>query len=102
VSLPSFVHGSIACGLLDPTNPHHVRHHGVLLPIETCTLETTAHELDFAVAVAEVYRTDPSFAAPPTVWRCLAKALPILLGESWRPIDVVRKRGGGGVRWRRR
>ncbi|MEV4133058.1 hypothetical protein AB0J72_12930 [Dactylosporangium sp. NPDC049742] len=49
------------------------------LPIATSTLEAAARELDTAVAVAEVYRSDPAFAAPPTVWAGLAQTLPTLL-----------------------
>ena len=41
-----------------------------------------ARELDLAVAAAEVFRTDPSFAAPATSQRDrLARAIPTLLGD---------------------
>lgn len=69
-------------GLLDSDNPRWARHNGVALPIEVSTLETAANELDQAVAVANVYRSAPSFAAPPAVWRRLTEALPTLLGTS--------------------
>jgi len=49
------------------------------LPIETTTLDTAARELDLAVAAAEVYRSDPPFAAPEVIWAGLARALPTLL-----------------------
>jgi hypothetical protein len=42
-------------------------------------LDAAARELDLAVAVAEVYRSDPPFAAAETVWARLARALPTLL-----------------------
>ena len=62
------VHASIDSGLLDPLDPRWARHGGVTLPIETTTVDAAARELDLAVAAAEVFRTDPSFAAPATVW----------------------------------
>ena len=73
--------GSIDCGLLNPKDLRWVRHGGVTLPIATTTIEAAARELDLAVAVSEVYRTDPSFAPPPTVWSRLAAAMPTLLGN---------------------
>ena len=51
-------------GVLDPDDPRWARQRGVTLPIETTTIEREARELDLTVAVADVYRTDPSFAAP--------------------------------------
>jgi hypothetical protein len=76
------VQASVDCGILDPDDPRWARHAGVTLPIETTTLDTAAQELDLAVAVAEVYRSDPPFAAPETVWAGLARALPTLLAPS--------------------
>jgi RNA polymerase sigma factor (sigma-70 family) len=73
------VGASIGAGVLDPADPRWARHRGVTLPIETTTLDTAARELDLAVAVAEVYRSDPPFAAPEAVWAGLARALPNLL-----------------------
>jgi RNA polymerase sigma factor (sigma-70 family) len=70
---------SAELGILDLNDPHWARHGGVRLPIETTTLETAARELDLAVAAAEVYRSDPSFAAPPTLWAGIAAAMPTLL-----------------------
>ena len=37
-------------------------------PIETRTIERAAQQLDLALAMSEVYRSDPSFAAPDEVW----------------------------------
>jgi len=73
------VQASIDCGILDPADPRWARHAGVTLPIETSTLDGAARELDLAVAVAEVYRSDPPFAAPQAVWAGLAAAIPTLL-----------------------
>ncbi|GAA2052556.1 hypothetical protein GCM10009800_46600 [Nocardiopsis rhodophaea] len=42
------------------------------------TVETAARELDFAVA--DVYQSDPDFAAPPELWDRLSTSLPTLLG----------------------
>lgn len=72
---------SIDGGILDPDDPRWARHGGVTLPIETTTIDTAARELDLAVAVAEVYRTDASFSAPEAVWEGLARSIPTLLGE---------------------
>ena len=76
------VRASIDAGVLDPADPRWARHRGVTLPIETTTIEAAAKELDLAVAVAEVYRSDPSFATPPAVWNRLAEAMPTLLGPA--------------------
>lgn len=73
------VRASIDAGILDPADPRWARHAGVTLPIETSTLDAAARELDLAVAVAEVYRADPPFAAPEAVWAGLASAIPTLL-----------------------
>lgn len=73
------VRASTDCGVLDPSDPRWARHGGVTLPVETTTLDAAARELDLAVAVAEVYRSDPPLAAPEMVWAGLARALPTLL-----------------------
>ena len=73
------VRASVDAGILDPADPRWARHAGVTLPIETTTLDTAARELDLAVAVAEVYRSDPRFTPPEAVWAGLADALPTLL-----------------------
>jgi len=48
-------------------------------PIETDTIERAAGQLDLALAMSEVYRSDPSFAAPREVWERLQEACPDLL-----------------------
>jgi len=73
------VRASVDCGILDPADPRWARHAGVTLPIDTTTLDTAARELDLAVAVAEVYHSDPPFAAPAAIWAGLVRALPTLL-----------------------
>jgi RNA polymerase sigma factor (sigma-70 family) len=75
------VRASIDGGMLDPDDPRWARHRGVTLPIATTTIDQAARELDLAVAVADVYRTDPSFSAPEAVWDGLARSIPTLLGE---------------------
>jgi RNA polymerase sigma factor (sigma-70 family) len=47
--------------------------------IETETIERAANQLDLALAMSEVYRSDPSFAAPREVWERLQRACPDLL-----------------------
>lgn len=76
------VQASIDHEILDVDDPRWARHAGVTLPIETDTLERAAAELDVAVAVAEVYGTDPRFMAPDAVWDGLAQAMPELLDAS--------------------
>jgi hypothetical protein len=49
-------------------------------PIETGTIERAADQLDLALAMSEVYRSDPSFAAPREVWERVQAACPDLLG----------------------
>jgi hypothetical protein len=48
-------------------------------PIETGTIERAAQQLDLALAMSEVYRSDPSFAAPGEVWERVQAACPDLL-----------------------
>lgn len=48
-------------------------------PIETRTIERAAQQLDLALAMSEVYRSDPSFAAPDEVWARVQAACPDLL-----------------------
>jgi hypothetical protein len=48
-------------------------------PIETDTIERAAEQLDLALAMSEVYRSDPSFAAPHDVWERVKAACPDLL-----------------------
>ena len=49
-------------------------------PIETGTIERAAEQLDLMLAMSEVYRSDPSFAAPRDVWERVRAACPDLLG----------------------
>ena len=76
------VQPSIDAGILDRADPGFARHRGVVLPIETETLERAASELDLASAAAEVYRSSPDFAHPTTLWGSLVDAMPELLGAS--------------------
>jgi RNA polymerase sigma factor (sigma-70 family) len=48
-------------------------------PIETGTIERAAEQLDLVLAMSEVYRSDPSFAAPAEVWDRVQAACPDLL-----------------------
>jgi RNA polymerase sigma factor (sigma-70 family) len=73
------VRASIEHGLTDPDHPAFARHPGVSAPIPTGTLERAAAQLDTAVAIAEVYRSDPSWQAPQQVWAGLQRACPDLL-----------------------
>jgi RNA polymerase sigma factor (sigma-70 family) len=75
------VRASIDVGLLDPDQPVFARHRGVVLPIETDTLQRAAAELDLALAVAEVHRAAPRFEAPAALWEQLATAMPELLRD---------------------
>jgi DNA-directed RNA polymerase specialized sigma24 family protein len=73
------VGASIDHGLLDVQAPAFARHAGVVVPIETDTLERAATQLDLAVAAAEIYRSSPRFEAPASLWGSLSAALPDLL-----------------------
>jgi len=48
-------------------------------PIDTGTLERAAEQLDLVLAISEVYRSDPTFAAPQEVWERVQAACPDLL-----------------------
>jgi RNA polymerase sigma factor (sigma-70 family) len=48
-------------------------------PIETGTIQRAADQLDLALAMGEVYRSDPRFAAPAEVWERVQAACPDLL-----------------------
>jgi RNA polymerase sigma factor (sigma-70 family) len=50
--------------------------------IEVGTLRQAASELDVAVAISEVFRSDPEWTAPPQVWAALQSALPTLMAKS--------------------
>jgi RNA polymerase sigma factor (sigma-70 family) len=49
-------------------------------PIEIDTIERAADQLDVALAMSEVYRSDPGFVAPAEVWERVRQACPDLLG----------------------
>jgi RNA polymerase sigma factor (sigma-70 family) len=74
------VEASISNGLLDPVNPTFARHGGADIPIVSSVLAVAANELDHAVAIAEVFRSDPQWSAPGMVWQHLTEAMPALLG----------------------
>jgi RNA polymerase sigma factor (sigma-70 family) len=48
-------------------------------PIETGTIRRAAEQLDLVLAMSEVYRSDPNFAAPHEVWERVQAACPDLL-----------------------
>jgi RNA polymerase sigma factor (sigma-70 family) len=86
------------CGLIDASNPCRCGRQveaslevGIMkrgeLPfvehaeeaIEIDTIERAANQLDVALAMSEVYRTDPTFAAPREIWERVQAACPDLL-----------------------
>lgn len=77
----ALVDASIEHGLLDPEAPVYARHPGVDGPIPSTALARAAAELDEAEAIAEVFRSDPAWAAPQAVWLRLRAALPTLVGD---------------------
>jgi RNA polymerase sigma factor (sigma-70 family) len=78
----AMVRASIEHHLTDPARPAYARHPGVEAPVATGTLERAAAQLDQAVAIAEVYRADPTWLAPAQVWAGLQRACPDLLGAT--------------------
>ncbi len=74
------IEGSLALGILDRENLVFAEHaRADRGEIETGTIERAAEQLDLALAMSEVYRSDPSFAAPREVWERLREACPDLL-----------------------
>jgi RNA polymerase sigma factor (sigma-70 family) len=72
---------SIEAGILDVRAPLFARHPRIAEgSIPAGTLERAARQLDMAEAIAELYRSDPSFLAPKGVWDALRKAAPDLIG----------------------
>jgi hypothetical protein len=66
--------------ILDPDNPQFASHpRSDTRPIEITTITRAAEQLDLALAMSEVYRSEPSFAAPAEVWRRVQAACPDLL-----------------------
>ncbi|GGB94897.1 RNA polymerase sigma factor [Cellulomonas carbonis] len=74
------VDSSIRYGILDPARRDWAGHPGVDAPIPATTVRRAADQLDLAEALAEVYRTDPTFLAPDGVLHRLRTACPDLLG----------------------
>jgi RNA polymerase sigma factor (sigma-70 family) len=75
------IESSLEAGILDRDNlvfAGHARTDGG--PIETGTVARAAEQLDLALAMSEVYRSDPGFAAPHEVWERVRAACPDLLG----------------------
>jgi RNA polymerase sigma factor (sigma-70 family) len=75
------VEASIDAGILDPAQPSFARHRGVETPIEHDVVLAASAELDVAVAIAEVYRSDPAWQAPDRIMVALAEALPTLIAH---------------------
>jgi RNA polymerase sigma factor (sigma-70 family) len=74
------IESSLAAGILDPEQPLFPTHPRTDSgPIEIGTIERAAEQLDLALAMSEVYRSDPSFAAPHEVWERVQAACPDLL-----------------------
>jgi RNA polymerase sigma factor (sigma-70 family) len=74
------IESSLAAGIMDRDRLVFAQHPRTDAgPIETGTIERAAHQLDLALAMSEVYRSDPSFAAPREVWERLQAACPDLL-----------------------
>jgi RNA polymerase sigma factor (sigma-70 family) len=74
------IESSLATGILDPEEPMFAAHPRTDSgPIETGTIERAAEQLDLMLAMSEVYRSDPSFAAPREVWERVRAACPDLL-----------------------
>jgi hypothetical protein len=75
----NLVPASIKAGITDPKQLHYAHHGGVEGPIETGMLKRAANELETAVAMAEVFRSDPEWQVPETVWERVRDSLPTLL-----------------------
>jgi RNA polymerase sigma factor (sigma-70 family) len=73
------VAASVGTGLLDPQAPVFARHPGAGGQVDVDTIARAADQLDLAVALAEVFRTDPDWLAPADVWAGLQRACPDLL-----------------------
>jgi RNA polymerase sigma factor (sigma-70 family) len=74
------IESSLAAGILDRDTFTFAEHPRTDTgPIETGTIERAAEQLDLALAMGEVYRSDPSFAAPHEVWERVQAACPDLL-----------------------
>jgi RNA polymerase sigma factor (sigma-70 family) len=75
------IEGSLAAGIMDRDDLMFAGHPRTDRgPIETGTIERAAEQLDLMLAMSEVYRSDPGFAAPRDVWERVRAACPDLLG----------------------
>jgi DNA-directed RNA polymerase specialized sigma24 family protein len=75
------IQSSLDAGILDPDSLIFAKHGRTDSgPIETGTIERAPEQLDLALAMSEVYRADPGFAAPHEVWERVRAACPDLLG----------------------
>ncbi len=74
------IQASLEAGILDRDDPSFAGHERTDSgPIEIGTIERAAEQLDLALAMSEVYRSDPSIAAPHEVWERVKAACPDLL-----------------------
>jgi RNA polymerase sigma factor (sigma-70 family) len=74
------IQSSLALGIMDRDHLVFAEHPRIDSgPIETGTIERAAEQLDLALAMSEVYRSDPGFAAPREVWERLREVCPDLL-----------------------
>ena len=74
------IQASLDTGILDRHNLTFAGHERTdSAPVEAGTIERAAEQLDLALAMSEVYRSDPSFAAPRDVWERVKAACPDLL-----------------------
>ena len=74
------IEASFAAGIMDRDDLMFAEHPRTDAgPIEIGTIERAAEQLDLALAMSEVYRSDPSFAAPREVWQRVQAACPDLL-----------------------
>lgn len=71
------IQASMAFGILDPDDLGFVEHAEGSIDIDT--IDRAADQLDTALAMSEVYRSDPEFLAPREVWERLSEACPDLL-----------------------
>jgi RNA polymerase sigma factor (sigma-70 family) len=73
------IESGLTAGTLDRDNLIFAEHERAESgPIETGTIERAAQQLDLALAMSEVYRSDPRFAAPHEVWERVQAACPDL------------------------
>lgn len=74
------IQSGLDAGILDRGNLQFATHSRTDAgPIETGTIKRAAEQLDLVLAMSEVYRSDPTFAAPHEVWERVQAACPDLL-----------------------